>query len=159
CKLQRQAISRSKSAFYRVSWQVLASRLGNRRLYSIPLKVASPPHKVVRVPATKREKPVPPGAGKPMLAARLPSILPPLARAKRTEASRVQSASGQIEGGALTNRRPFRAQHHPASMPPLVAGGLHARPGEVPLAHHGVLFLDELPKFQPGALDSLRQPL
>src|SRR5262244_1329839 len=101
----------------------------------------------------------PPGAGKSMLAARLPSILPPLAPAELLEVSMVASVAGQIEGGALTNRRPFRAQHHSASMPALVGGGLHARPGEVSLAHHGVLFLDELPEFQPRALDSLRQPL
>ena len=71
----------------------------------------------------------------------------------------VASVAGAIKGGALTNRRPFRAPHHSASMPALVGGGLHARPGEVSLAHHGVLFLDELPEFSPQALDSLRQPL
>ena len=95
----------------------------------------------------------PPGAGKSMLAARLPSILPPLAPAELLEVSMVASVAGQIEGGALTNRRPFRAPHHSASMPALVGGGLHARPGEVSLAHHGVLFLDELPEFQPQALE------
>ena len=71
----------------------------------------------------------------------------------------IASVAGEIEGGALTNRRPFRAPHHSASMPALVGGGLHARPGEISLAHHGVLFLDELPEFQPQVLDSLRQPL
>ena len=71
----------------------------------------------------------------------------------------VASIAGQIQGGALTNRRPFRAPHHSASMPALVGGGLRARPGEISLAHHGVLFLDELPEFAPQALDSLRQPL
>src|ERR1700747_1734483 len=71
----------------------------------------------------------------------------------------VASVAGEIEDGALTNRRPFRAPHHSASMPALVGGGLHARPGEISLAHHGVLFLDELPEFQPQALDSLHQPL
>src|SRR5205807_7126859 len=101
----------------------------------------------------------PPGAGKSMLAARLPSILPPLASAELLEVSMVASVAGEIEDGALTNRRPFRAPHHSASMPALVGGGLHARPGEVSLAHHGVLFLDELPEFSPQALDSLRQPL
>jgi len=101
----------------------------------------------------------PPGAGKSMLAARLPSILPPLAPAELLEVSMIASVAGQIEGGALTNRRPFRAPHHSASMPALVGGGLHARPGEISLAHHGVLFLDELPEFQPQALDALRQPL
>jgi magnesium chelatase family protein len=101
----------------------------------------------------------PPGSGKSMLAARLPSILPPLAPAELLEVSMVQSVAGVIEGGALTNQRPFRAPHHSASMPALVGGGLHARPGEISLAHHGVLFLDELPEFQPQVLDSLRQPL
>src|ERR1700691_5976306 len=62
------------------------------------------------------------------------------------EVSMVASVAGEIEGGALTNRRPFRAPHHSASMPALVGGGLHARPGEISLAHHGVLFLDELPE-------------
>src|SRR6516164_7387900 len=101
----------------------------------------------------------PPGAGKSMLAARLPSILPPLAPAELLEVSMIASVAGAIDGGALTNRRPFRAPHHSASMAALVGGGLRARPGEVSLAHHGVLFLDELPEFQAHALDSLRQPL
>src|SRR6201996_917979 len=101
----------------------------------------------------------PPGSGKSMLAARLPSILPPLTPSELLEVSMVASIAGEIKGGALTNRRPFRAPHHSASMPALVGGGLRARPGEISLAHHGVLFLDELPEFQPHALDSLRQPL
>ncbi len=101
----------------------------------------------------------PPGAGKSMLAARLPTILPPLTPAELLEVSMIASVAGEIEGGALTNRRPFRAPHHSASMPALVGGGLRARPGEVSLAHNGVLFLDELPEFQAHALDALRQPL
>ena len=101
----------------------------------------------------------PPGAGKSMLAARLPSILPPLAPAELLEVSMIASVAGEIDGGALTNRRPFRAPHHSASMAALVGGGLRARPGEISLAHQGVLFLDELPEFQPQVLDSLRQPL
>jgi magnesium chelatase family protein len=101
----------------------------------------------------------PPGAGKSMLAARLPSILPPLAPAELLEVSMIASVAGAIEGGALTNRRPFRAPHHSASMPALVGGGLRARPGEISLAHHGVLFLDELPEFSAQVLDSLRQPI
>jgi magnesium chelatase family protein len=101
----------------------------------------------------------PAGAGKSMLAARLPTILPALTPAELLEVSMIASVAGAIEGGALTNRRPFRAPHHSASMPALVGGGLRARPGEVSLAHHGVLFLDELPEFQPQVLDSLRQPL
>jgi magnesium chelatase family protein len=71
----------------------------------------------------------------------------------------IASVAGEIEGGALTDRRPFRSPHHSASMPALVGGGLRARPGEISLAHHGVLFLDELPEFQAQALDALRQPL
>ena len=101
----------------------------------------------------------PPGAGKSMLAARLPSILPPLAPAELLEVSMIASVAGEIADGALTNRRPFRAPHHSASMAALVGGGLRVRPGEVSLAHHGVLFLDEFPEFEPRVLDSLRQPL
>src|SRR5436309_12692827 len=97
----------------------------------------------------------PPGAGKSMLAARLP----PLSPAELLEVSMIASVAGEIEEGALTNARPFRAPHHSASMPALVGGGLRAKPGEISLAHHGVLFLDEFPEFQPAVLDSLRQPL
>ena len=71
----------------------------------------------------------------------------------------IHSVAGLLAGGALTDRRPFRAPHHSASMAALVGGGLHAKPGEISLAHNGVLFLDELPEFQPQALDSLRQPI
>jgi magnesium chelatase family protein len=101
----------------------------------------------------------PPGAGKSMLAARLPSILPALSPPELLEVSMIASVAGEIAEGALTNRRPFRAPHHSASMPALVGGGLRAKPGEISLAHHGVLFLDEFPEFQPAVLDSLRQPL
>ncbi len=101
----------------------------------------------------------PPGAGKSMLAARLPSILPPLSPRELLEVSMVHSVAGLIADGALTDRRLFRAPHHSASMAALVGGGIHARPGEVSLAHHGVLFLDEFPEFSPQVLDSLRQPL
>ncbi len=101
----------------------------------------------------------PPGAGKSMLAARLPSILPPLNPRELLEVSMVHSVAGALAGGQLTDRRPYRAPHHSASMAALVGGGLHARPGEVSLAHHGVLFLDELPEFSMQTLDSLRQPI
>ncbi len=101
----------------------------------------------------------PPGAGKSMLAARLPSILPPLSPAELLEVSMIASVAGEIDGGALTNRRPFRAPHHSASMAALVGGGLRAKPGEISLSHNGVLFLDELPEFDGRVLDSLRQPL
>jgi magnesium chelatase family protein len=101
----------------------------------------------------------PPGAGKSMLASRLPSILPPLSPAELLEVSMIASVAGEIAEGALTNKRPFRAPHHSASMAALVGGGLRARPGEISLSHHGVLFLDEFPEFQASVLDSLRQPL
>ncbi len=101
----------------------------------------------------------PPGAGKSMLASRLPSILPPLDPRELLDVSMIQSIAGELAGGALSDRRPFRAPHHSASMAALVGGGLKVRPGEVSLAHNGVLFLDELPEFSPSVLDSLRQPL
>jgi magnesium chelatase family protein len=101
----------------------------------------------------------PPGSGKSMLAARLPSILPPLDPRELLEVSMVHSVAGALAGGELTDRRPFRAPHHSASMAALVGGGTNARPGEVSLAHHGVLFLDEFPEFHAQALDSLRQPI
>jgi magnesium chelatase family protein len=101
----------------------------------------------------------PPGSGKSMLAARLPSILPPLSPEEMLEVSMVHSLAGELMGGKLAVERPFRAPHHSASMPSLVGGGSRPRPGEVSLAHLGVLFLDELPEFQPNVLDALRQPL
>ncbi len=100
-----------------------------------------------------------PGAGKSMLAQRLPSILPPLSPRELLEVSMIHSVAGKLANGELTDRRPYRAPHHSASMAALVGGGSHAKPGEISLAHHGVLFLDELPEFQAQSLDSLRQPL
>jgi magnesium chelatase family protein len=100
-----------------------------------------------------------PGAGKSMLAARLPSILPPLSPAELLEVSMIASVAGEIKDGALTARRPFRSPHHSASMAALTGGGIRARPGEISLAHQGVLFLDELPEFDPRVLDSLRAPM
>ncbi len=101
----------------------------------------------------------PPGAGKSMLAQRLPSILPPLAAREMLDISMIASLSGELKDGTLSRNRPFRSPHHSASMPSLVGGGLRARPGEMALAHHGVLFLDELPEFQPRVLEALRQPM
>jgi magnesium chelatase family protein len=101
----------------------------------------------------------PPGAGKSLLAACLPGILPPLQPSEALEVSMVASVAGDLAGGKIRRRRPFRAPHHSASMPALVGGGLRVRPGEISLAHLGVLFLDELPEFQRPVLDSLRQPL
>ncbi len=101
----------------------------------------------------------PPGGGKSMLASRLPGLLPPLTSKEMLEVSMVQSVAGLIENGAISRARPFRAPHHSASMAAMVGGGLRAKPGEASLAHHGVLFLDELPEFAPQVLDSLRQPL
>ena len=101
----------------------------------------------------------PPGAGKSMLAQRLPGILPPLSPAEALEVSMIHSVAGQLEGGRLLRARPFRDPHHSASLAALAGGGLRARPGEVSLAHLGVLFLDELPEFPRPTLEALRQPL
>jgi magnesium chelatase family protein len=101
----------------------------------------------------------PPGAGKSLLAACLPGMLPPLDPSEALEVSMVASVAGELTGGRMSRRRPFRSPHHSASMPALVGGGLKVRPGEISLAHLGVLFLDELPEFQRAVLDSLRQPL
>jgi len=101
----------------------------------------------------------PPGSGKSMMAARLPGLLPPLTPEELLETSMIHSVAGLIAKGALTRARPFRNPHHSASMAALTGGGLKAKPGEVSLAHNGVLFLDELPEFSAQALDSLRQPL
>ncbi len=101
----------------------------------------------------------PPGSGKSLLAAALAGILPDLTPAEALEVSMVASIAGELEGGKLKRSRPFRSPHHSASMAALVGGGARARPGEVSLAHLGVLFLDELPEYQRTVLDSLRQPL
>ncbi len=101
----------------------------------------------------------PPGAGKSMLASCLPGILPPLSPREALEVSMIHSLAGSLPDGGLIQQRPFRAPHHSASLPALVGGGHKAKPGEISLAHRGVLFLDELPEFARASLESLRQPL
>tara|TARA_R110002096_G_scaffold309403_4_gene504062 strand:- start:94515 stop:96029 length:1515 start_codon:yes stop_codon:yes gene_type:complete len=101
----------------------------------------------------------PPGSGKSMLAARLPGIIPPMSPAELLESSMIDSIAGNLTEHNISRTRPYRNPHHSASMAALTGGGMKARPGEVSLAHHGVLFLDELPEFNRAALDSLRQPL
>ena len=101
----------------------------------------------------------PPGAGKSMLASRLPGLLPPLTAEERLEISIIESLSSRRGGVRMAHQRPFRAPHHSASMAALVGGGRNAKPGEISLAHCGVLFLDELPEFSRQALDALRQPI
>lgn len=101
----------------------------------------------------------PPGAGKSLMASCLPGILPPLTPSEALEVSMVASVAGTLQGGRMTRQRPFRAPHHSASMTALTGGGLKVKPGEISLAHRGVLFLDELPEFSRAVLDSLRQPL
>ncbi|TYO84816.1 magnesium chelatase family protein [Oceanicella actignis] len=101
----------------------------------------------------------PPGVGKSMLAERLPGILPPLTPEEALETTMIRSVAGLLERGAPVRRRPFCAPHHSASMAALAGGGRDAAPGQVSLAHNGVLFLDELPEFSRPALESLRQPL
>lgn len=101
----------------------------------------------------------PPGSGKSMLAARLPSILPPLSAPEALETSMVHSLSGLLDEGGISRARPFRDPHHTASMAAIIGGGRGAKPGEVSLAHNGVLFLDEFPEYQRPVLETLRQPI
>ncbi|MCB2107281.1 MAG: YifB family Mg chelatase-like AAA ATPase, partial [Rhodobacteraceae bacterium] len=101
----------------------------------------------------------PPGAGKSMLAQRLPGLLPPLSAVEALDVSMIHSIAGELPGGAILQQRPFRDPHHTASTAALIGGGLRVKPGEISLAHRGVLFLDELPEFARPTLEALRQPL
>lgn len=101
----------------------------------------------------------PPGAGKSMLASCLPGILPPLSPREALEVSMIHSLAGTLSDGGLMRSRPYRDPHHSASLPALIGGGHKVKPGEISLAHRGVLFLDELPEFARGTLEALRQPL
>ena len=102
----------------------------------------------------------PPGSGKSMMAKRLPSILPPLSLAESLETTQIHSVAGKLTNGtSLISQRPFRSPHHTVSQVAMTGGGNHAVPGEVSMAHNGVLFLDELPEFNKSTLEVLRQPL
>lgn len=101
----------------------------------------------------------PPGAGKTMLAKRLPSILPPMTLREALETTKIHSVAGKVKDAGLMNQRPFRSPHHTISNVALVGGGSYPQPGEISMAHNGVLFLDELPEFKREVLEVMRQPL
>ena len=101
----------------------------------------------------------PSGSGKSMLAARLPGLLPPLSPAEALETSMIHSLAGLLDEGGISRERPFREPHSTASMAAIIGGGRSPKPGEVSLAHNGVLFMDEFPEFPRHVLETLRQPI
>ena len=118
--------------------------------------------RALEIAAAGRHHPLmvgPPGAGKSMLSARLPGLMPPLTAREALETSMVHSVAGLLKNGQISRRAPFQSPHHTASSPAIVGGGPKAKPGEISLAHNGVLFLDELPEFDRKVLESLRQPV
>lgn len=160
------------------SLRVLSAHLRNEQLLpAIPAPLPQPPHygpdfkdikgmqqarRVMEIAAAGRHSLLmsgPPGSGKSMLASRLPSILPDLTAEEILQSSQIHSISGLLPPGQLINRPPYRAPHHNTTLPALVGGGPKAQPGEVSLAHNGVLFLDEFPEFPRSCIEGLRQPV
>ncbi len=143
------ALAMSQAAYYSVDLNEVRGQEHVKRALTI---AAAGGHNMLMVG--------PPGSGKTMLARRLPTILPPLSFDEALEVARVASVAGMLPSDkALVAARPFRAPHHTSSDAGLIGGGTVPRPGEVSLAHHGVLFLDELPEFKKSVLEVLRQPL
>ncbi|MDR1665379.1 MAG: YifB family Mg chelatase-like AAA ATPase, partial [Clostridiales bacterium] len=144
-----QSVSRNREAGYDVDFADVKGQAGVKRALEI---AAAGGHNLLMIG--------PPGAGKTMLAQRMPTILPDMDSAESLEVTKIYSIAGMLgRGGALIARRPFRAPHHTASYVSLAGGGRQPSPGEITLAHNGVLFLDELPEFQRKSLEVLRQPL
>lgn len=137
-----------EEAIYSVDMADVKGQLGARRALEI---ACAGGHNMIMIGV--------PGAGKTMLARCMPSILPPMSYEEALETTRIHSVTGALKGQGMLTIRPFRAPHHSASLPSLIGGGSKASPGEVSLAHNGVLFLDEIAEFSKATLEALRQPL